>query len=75
MMKDKQDITSFEEKIMLLMKGGLINKEIATVLGKSTDIIKYHLKKIYKKLGATNRVEAINKFNETYMIDPNYKHK
>ena len=57
-------ITSIEEKIMLLLKGGLTNRSIATVLDKSPDTIKYHLKKIYKKVGAGNRIEAINKFNE-----------
>ena len=50
---------------MLLIKGGLINEEVASVLEKSPDTVKYHLKKIYRKLGAGNRVEAINKFNET----------
>ena len=74
-MKNKPAITSSEEKILLLVKGGLTNDSIAIVLGKSPDTIKYHLKKIYKKLGAGNRVEAINKFNETYMIDSNHKHK
>jgi len=49
---------------MLLIKGGLISKEVASVLGKSPDTVKYHLKKIYRKLGAGNRVEAINKFND-----------
>ncbi|HUW93959.1 MAG TPA: LuxR C-terminal-related transcriptional regulator [Bacteroidales bacterium] len=57
-------ITSFEEKVMLLLKGGLTNNSIATVLGKSPNTIKYHLKKIYKKLGVGNRVEAINKYSE-----------
>lgn len=50
---------------MLLIKGGLINKEVASVLEKSPDTVKYHLKKIYRKLSAGNRVEAINKFNDT----------
>lgn len=64
-MKNLPVLTACEEKIMLLMKGGLINNEIASVLEKSPDTIKYHLKKIYRKLDAGNRVEAINKFNET----------
>jgi LuxR family maltose regulon positive regulatory protein len=57
-------ITSSEEKILLLIKGGLTNDNIASILGKSVDTVKYHLKKIYKKLGAKNRIEAINKFNK-----------
>jgi two-component system nitrate/nitrite response regulator NarL len=61
-------ITPFEEKIMLLIKGGLSNDSIAGVLEKSPDTIKYHLKKIYRKLDAKNRVEAINKFNKVIKI-------
>lgn len=61
-------LSDHEEKIMLLIKEGLINKEIASVLERSPDTVKYHLKKIYKKLGAGNRVEAINRFNETIKI-------
>jgi len=46
------------------MKGGLTNNSIANVLNKSPNTIKYHLKKIYKKLRAGNKIEAINKYNE-----------
>jgi LuxR family maltose regulon positive regulatory protein len=53
-----------EEQILDLVKLGLTNNTIASILGKSPDTIKYHLKKLYRKLGASNRIEAINKFNE-----------
>jgi len=62
--KNQLSITSTEEHIILLIKGGLTNNTIALVLGKSPNTIKYHLKKIYKKLGAGNKIEAINKYNE-----------
>jgi len=62
--KNQPVITSYEEKILLLIKGGLTNNSIANVLSKSPNTIKYHLKKIYKKLGAGNKIEAINKYNE-----------
>ncbi|MEZ4997293.1 MAG: LuxR C-terminal-related transcriptional regulator [Bacteroidales bacterium] len=62
-MKNSAVLTAREEKIMLLIKGGLINKDIATVIERSPDTVKYHLKNIYRKLGASNRAEAINKFN------------
>ncbi|MBE0678461.1 MAG: helix-turn-helix transcriptional regulator [Bacteroidales bacterium] len=67
-MKNLPELSAQEEKIMLLIKGGLINKEVASVLEKSPDTIKYHLKKIYRKLDAGNRIEAINKFNDTIKI-------
>ncbi len=63
-MKNQPVITSSDEKILLLMKGGLTNNSIANVLGKSPNTVKYHLKKIYKKLGARNKIEAINKYSE-----------
>jgi DNA-binding NarL/FixJ family response regulator len=63
-MRNPLRITSFEEKIILLVREGMTNKGIAAVLGKSEDTIKYHLKKIYKTLGAGNRVEAINRFSD-----------
>jgi LuxR family maltose regulon positive regulatory protein len=65
-MKDPLRITSLEEKIILLVREGMTNKGIAAVVGKSQDTIKYHLKKIYKTLGADNRVKAINKYNELF---------
>jgi len=64
-MKNYKELSNQEEKIMLLIKGGLINEEVASVLEKSPGTVKYHLRKIYRKLGAGNRVEAINKFNDT----------
>jgi DNA-binding NarL/FixJ family response regulator len=67
-MKGMLTITSIEEKILLLLKGGLTNNSIAGVLEKSPDTIKYHLKKIYRKLNAKNRIEAINKFNKIMNI-------
>jgi two-component system nitrate/nitrite response regulator NarP len=67
-MKNQPVITSSEEKILLLIKGGLTNNSIACVLNKSPNTIKYHLKKIYKKLGVGNKIEAINKYNELIKI-------
>jgi DNA-binding NarL/FixJ family response regulator len=49
---------------LLLLKQGLSNKNISFKVGLSENTVKYHLKNIYKKLGAKNRVDAINKFNE-----------
>lgn len=61
-------ISPFEEKVMLLVKDGLSNDSIANVLEKSPDTIKYHLKNIYRKLNAKNRIDAMNKFNKILNI-------
>ncbi|MBN2634563.1 MAG: helix-turn-helix transcriptional regulator [Bacteroidales bacterium] len=67
-MKKSPEITQIEVRIMNFVKRGHTNKYIASSLNKSTDTIKYHLKRIYRKLGAENRVRAINKYNE--LINP-----
>jgi two-component system nitrate/nitrite response regulator NarL len=61
-MKNKPVLTTSEEKILLLIRGGLTINTISIVLGRSPNTIKYHLKKIYKKLDAGNRIQAINKY-------------
>jgi len=61
-MKNQSIITSHEQKILLLLEKGLSNHHISDQTGKSVNTVKYHLKNIYKKLGACNRVEAIRKF-------------
>lgn len=51
-----------EIDIMKLLAQGLLYKEIACELGISIFTVKNHLKKIYPKLGASNRSEAILKY-------------
>jgi len=61
-MKNQLSITSYEQQILILLEKGLSNSSISNRIGKSVNTVKYHLKNIYKKLGATNRVEAILKY-------------
>ncbi|HOO98016.1 MAG TPA: helix-turn-helix transcriptional regulator [Bacteroidales bacterium] len=63
-MKNHPDITQIEDRIMILVKRGHTNRTISSKLCKSPDTIKYHLKKIYRKLDAVNRIQAINKYND-----------
>jgi LuxR family maltose regulon positive regulatory protein len=66
MMNEKTEISMRERQIILLMSQGHSNQAISNETGKSVNTIKYHLKNIYKKLGAKNRIEAINNFNKTF---------
>jgi DNA-binding NarL/FixJ family response regulator len=59
-----EKITSRETVILELLKKGFSNEKISQETEVSVNTIKFHLKRIYKKLNAGNRVEAINKFNE-----------
>lgn len=43
------------------MAQGFLNKEIAVRLNISADTVKMHLKNIYKKTGACNKIEALNR--------------
>lgn len=63
-MKTPINITQRESGILQLLKTGLSNKKISEKTGISENTVKFHLKKIYKKLHAKNRVDAINKFNK-----------
>ena len=63
-MKEIERITSRELVILELLNKGFSNKRISGEIGITVNTVKFHLKKIYKKLDVVNRVQAINKFNE-----------
>ena len=48
---------------MQLVKLGLPNKTIAEQLCISAETVKKHLKNVYEKLQASNKIEALNKMN------------
>jgi DNA-binding NarL/FixJ family response regulator len=64
-METKNLISVEEEHILLLLQKGYSNQTISKETGISVNTVKYHLKKIFKKLHARNRIEAINNFNKT----------
>jgi DNA-binding NarL/FixJ family response regulator len=64
-METKNLISVEEEHIILLLQKGYSNQTISKETGISVNTVKYHLKKIFKKLHARNRIEAINNFNKT----------
>ncbi|GEM_PF-4143552 len=53
-------LTTREAEIIHAVALGLQNKEIASQLGIATGTVKQHLNNIYRKLGVSNRVEAIS---------------
>ncbi len=48
---------------------GLRNAEIAERLGLSVHAIKFHLAAVYRKLGVTNRTEAVVKYMHSLRAD------
>jgi|ERR1017187_2199465 DNA-binding NarL/FixJ family response regulator len=58
-------LSSREKEVLQLLSKGLLYKEIAEKLFVSKETVKKHLKNIYHKLHAQNKVEAINKFRSS----------
>jgi DNA-binding NarL/FixJ family response regulator len=56
-----EHITRREIQILSLMAMGNLNKEIGSQLNISTETVKKHVKNIYLKIGAHNKIEALNK--------------
>lgn len=57
-----QSLSRRESKIMALLTGNLSNKEIASQLSLAPETIKWHLRRIYTKLGVTCRHAAVDKW-------------
>ena len=54
-------LSSREMEIMVLACRGKLNKEIADICGITSNTVKNHLTRIYRKFGVRNRQEAIFK--------------
>jgi DNA-binding CsgD family transcriptional regulator len=48
-----------EREVLRAASSGLTNAQMANVLGVTVHTVKFHLASIYRKLGATNRTDAI----------------
>ncbi len=55
-------LSAREQEIVMKITEGKTNAEIATVLGISLFTVKNHAQRIFRKLGATNRTEAVSKY-------------
>jgi LuxR family maltose regulon positive regulatory protein len=59
-MVTKETLTERELQILWLLTDGKLNKEIAVELLISLDTVKKHLKNIYRKINARNRIDAVH---------------
>lgn len=57
-----QSLTPRELDVLRLMARGQTNREIATALVVREGTVKYHVKNILRKLGATSRADAVARF-------------
>jgi two-component system, NarL family, response regulator len=55
----EERLTRREDEILELLGNGLKNRELGQVLGVSEDTVKTHLKSLFRKLGVSDRAEAV----------------
>lgn len=53
------ELTEREEEILVMLGNSMTNAEIAAATFVTQDTVKYHLKNIYAKVGARNRIHAL----------------
>ena len=53
------DLTDREQEVLVFIARGFSNQEIARELTLSVDTVKTHVKRVYAKLGARDRVHAV----------------
>lgn len=58
-----------EAQVLAELSKGRSNREIAETLWLSEQTIKFHLRKIYRKLGVANRTEALRLALERHLVD------
>ena len=58
---DYSPLTARERDVLNLWARGLQQKQIATQLSLSPQTVKKHLRNVYKKLNAHNKVDALKK--------------
>lgn len=51
--------TERQRSVIALVAGGATNREIAAALGITERTVKYHLRAVFDRLGASNRAEAV----------------
>lgn len=52
-------LTPTELKVLRCVVQGYTNKQIATLTERSEETVKFHLKNVFVKLGATRRTQAV----------------
>ncbi len=54
-----ENLTVREQELMHALSKGWTNEQIASRIGISRNTVKYHLKNLYEKIGASNRAQAV----------------
>ena len=70
-MHRQTDITPREMQLLEILSAGSSNEEISQFLDISINTVKYHLKRIYRKLNIKNRVEAASYYRALQLQQKN----
>ena len=65
---DERRLTGREREVLMLIRQGMLSKEIAARLGVSIYTVNNHRKNILAKLGVGNIIEAINTARDLGML-------
>lgn len=65
-MHEKLPLSKQEQKVLTVLAGGQMYKEIAAELNISINTVKKHLKNVYRKLEVTNRKHAASTLQEMH---------
>lgn len=68
--RPSQRLTEREIELLQLVAEGMPNKSIAQRLSISENTVKYHMKKIFQKLGVQNRTEAVTHALKAGLFEP-----
>jgi transcriptional regulator EpsA len=61
------ELSAREREILGRLSGGSTNSDIAEALEISLFTVKNHMKRIFRKIGASNRTQAVARYNEALM--------
>lgn len=66
---ERSDRDLLQRRYLQLLALGHSNKEIARIMGVSTDTVKYHLKQIFRSLDVDNRTRAVHRARDLGLLD------
>ena len=61
-------LTAREIQVLALVGTGKSNHEVATTMSVGHDTVKFHLRNIFRKLGARRRTEAVFKASQSGLL-------
>lgn len=65
----REELTAREAEVLVLLAEGLANRDIAQRLGISEHTVKFHIRSILAKLGASSRTEAVTRGLRSGLIE------